>query len=60
MRRSFGLHSACQRSSAQGGDDAQVVEIDMGELSAVFAAPGWLRDLGLASWLLGSVSPAPG
>jgi putative heme transporter len=33
----------------------QVVQLDatqLGELSAVFAAPRWLRDLGFASWLL--------
>jgi predicted PurR-regulated permease PerM len=30
----------------------QLDEAQLGELSAVFAAPRWLRDLGVASWLL--------
>jgi predicted PurR-regulated permease PerM len=41
------------------GDDApehatqdEYVEIDAAQLSGVFAVPGWLRDLGLMSWLL--------
>jgi predicted PurR-regulated permease PerM len=36
-------------------DEPEVVQLDeaqLGELSAVFAAPRWLRDLGVASWLL--------
>jgi predicted PurR-regulated permease PerM len=37
-------------------DASQVVQIDLGELSEVFAAPRWLRDLGLASWLLVGVA----
>lgn len=36
----------------QADAEQHVVQIDVGELSAVFAAPRWLRDLGLASWLL--------
>ena len=40
-----------------GGDsvETEVVELDeeqLGQLSAVFAAPRWLRDLGFAAWLL--------
>ncbi len=40
-----------------GGDDAPqpettVVEIDPGQLRGLFAAPGWLRDMGVAAWLL--------
>ena len=54
--KTFRLRSARHESSAQPDDDAQVVQIDMGELSAVFAAPRWLRDLGLASWLLVGVA----
>jgi predicted PurR-regulated permease PerM len=34
----------------------QVIQLDVDELSAVFAAPRWLRDLGLASWLLVGVA----
>ena len=37
-------------------ENHQVVQIDVDELSAVFAAPRWLRDLGLASWLLVGVA----
>jgi predicted PurR-regulated permease PerM len=36
-------------SGAQGEDE--FVEIDPGELSGLFAAPQWLRDLGFTSWL---------
>ncbi len=39
-----------------GGDAPQpettVVEIDPGQLRGLFAAPGWLRDMGIAAWLL--------
>lgn len=38
------------RESADGEDE--VVEIDPGELSGLFAAPQWLRDLGFSAWLL--------
>jgi putative heme transporter len=38
---------------AKGGDgQAEFVEIDTSELSGIFAAPSWLRDLGVMSWLL--------
>ena len=33
-----------------------VVELEPGELTGVFAAPGWLRDLGVMSWLLVGVA----
>ena len=36
--------------------EEEYVEIDPGELSGVFAAPGWLRDIGLTSWLLVGVA----
>ena len=42
----------------QEPDQPEVVQLDedqLGQLSAVFAAPRWLRDLGLASWLLAGV-----
>jgi putative heme transporter len=41
------------------GDTHAVVQLDadqLRELSAVFAAPRWLRDLGVASWLLVGVA----
>lgn len=34
-----------------GGED-EVIEIEPGALSGIFAAPKWLRDLGFSSWLL--------
>ena len=37
-------------------DEHHVIHIDVEELSAVFSAPRWLRDLGLASWLLVGVA----
>ena len=37
----------------EGDDEAsQLVEIDAGEISGLFKAPDWLRNLGLLSWLL--------
>lgn len=35
-----------------GGPDDSFLEIDASELSGVFSAPQWLRDLGIAAWLL--------
>src|SRR4051794_9208659 len=37
------------------GDEPDVVELESVELSGVFSAPQWLRDLGFASWLLAGV-----
>lgn len=46
--------------SAQGdGDAPSVVQLDteqLKQLSAVFASPRWLRDLGVAAWLLVGVA----
>src|SRR5512133_2192547 len=50
------------RLRRSGGDEApaqaDVVEIEPGELSRVFAAPSWLRDLGFSAWLLVGVAAA--
>ena len=44
------------RAPGSAGDDApDVVELESVELSGVFSAPQWLRDLGFASWLLAGV-----
>jgi hypothetical protein len=43
-------------SGRDGGDEPERVEIEPGALAGVFAAPAWLRDLGVAVWLW-SVSP---
>ncbi len=50
--------AALDRAAAEAGPRT-VVEIDeqqLRELSAVFSAPRWLRDLGIASWLLVGVA----
>ncbi|MGH3041026.1 MAG: AI-2E family transporter [Gaiellaceae bacterium] len=39
-----------------GEEEHHVIQVDVDELSAVFTAPRWLRDLGLASWLLVGVA----
>jgi putative heme transporter len=38
--------------------DEEFLEIDPHELTGVFAAPPWLRDLGLLSWLLVGIAAA--
>jgi predicted PurR-regulated permease PerM len=38
------------------GDEPEFVEIAPGALAGVFAAPTWLRDLGVAAWLLVGVT----
>ena len=37
-------------------DEHHVLQVDLDQLSAVFAAPRWLRDLGLLSWFLVGVA----
>ncbi|HKH41637.1 MAG TPA: hypothetical protein VKA41_07245 [Solirubrobacterales bacterium] len=37
---------------AEGRAEDQYIEIDPGELSGLFSAPGWLRDAGFSAWLL--------
>ena len=34
------------------GAEEEVIEIDPAELSGIFSAPAWLRDLGFSAWLL--------
>ena len=43
------------RAGSDPGDEPDVVELESVELSGVFSAPQWLRDLGFASWLLAGV-----
>jgi predicted PurR-regulated permease PerM len=51
-------HDAAPASPSSAAQDTpQVVQIDLDEdqlrqMSAVFAAPRWMRDLGIAAWLL--------
>src|SRR5215218_8434370 len=40
-----------RRTAADPAED-EFIEIDPGELSGLFSAPQWLRDLGFTSWLL--------
>jgi predicted PurR-regulated permease PerM len=40
-----------------GGED-EVIEIEPGALSGIFAAPKWMRDLGFSAWLLVGVAAA--
>ena len=44
------------RAGATAGDE--LVEIEPSELTRIFAAPGWLRDLGFSAWLLVGVAAA--
>jgi predicted PurR-regulated permease PerM len=43
-------------AGTRGEEDALFVEIQPGELASMFAAPAWLRDLGLMAWLLVGVT----
>jgi predicted PurR-regulated permease PerM len=43
-------------SPAQDRRNPEVVEIDARELTGLFAAPTWLRDLGVMAWLLVGVT----
>jgi putative heme transporter len=40
------------------GVEDEVIEIDPGALSGIFAAPKWMRDLGFSAWLLVGVGAA--
>lgn len=42
----------------KGATEDEVIEVDPGALSGLFAAPQWLRDLGISSWLLVGVGAA--
>jgi predicted PurR-regulated permease PerM len=49
------LHRRSKAKPEEGHAD-DVVEIDPRELSGLFTTPGWLRDLGVTSWLLVGVT----
>lgn len=38
--------------------EEEIIEIDPAELSGIFSAPAWLRDLGFSAWLLVGVAAA--
>jgi predicted PurR-regulated permease PerM len=52
------IRGRIRRRDAEGKPqgDTDVVEIEPGELAGVFAAPTWLRDVGLTAWLLVGVA----
>lgn len=52
----FRHHKDDRPRTPPGEEEHHVIQVDVEELSAVFAAPRWLRDLGLASWLLVGVA----
>lgn len=41
-----------------GGAEEEFIEIDPAELSGIFSAPAWMRDLGFSAWLLVGVAAA--
>jgi predicted PurR-regulated permease PerM len=45
------------RFRRQGGE-SEAIEFEPGELSGLFAPPGWMRDLGFSAWLLVGVALA--
>jgi predicted PurR-regulated permease PerM len=53
IRGRFRRQGRRERSDAS---EDEYLEIDPGELSGLFAAPQWLRDVGLMSWLLVGVA----
>jgi predicted PurR-regulated permease PerM len=44
--------------SREGTAEDEVIEVEAGALSGLFAAPQWLRDLGISAWLLFGVGAA--
>jgi putative heme transporter len=53
------LHWRVRREGPDGeraNGETEFVEIDARELSGIFAAPPWLRDLGIMAWLLVGVA----
>ena len=49
------LHRRKKHADVANTED-EIVEIDPGELSELFATPRWLRDMGLTAWLLVGVT----
>jgi putative heme transporter len=57
-RRRAILRGRLRRPGRKGPSSEEFVEIEPGELSGIFAAPTWLRDLGFSAWLLVGVAAA--
>ena len=56
--RACDLPRRCGDPGARAPAEDEVIEIEPGALSGIFAAPQWLRDLGFSSWLLVGVGAA--
>jgi predicted PurR-regulated permease PerM len=54
--RSFIRRKDSEPPKPVGDEEHHVIQVDLEQLSAVFSAPRWLRDLGVASWLLVGVA----
>jgi putative heme transporter len=52
----FRRHKDDAPPTQRAEEEHHVIQVDIEQLSAVFSAPRWLRDLGLASWLLVGVA----
>jgi putative heme transporter len=52
----FRRHKDDAPPTQRAEEEHHVIQVDIDQLSAVFSAPRWLRDLGLASWLLVGVA----
>jgi predicted PurR-regulated permease PerM len=57
-RRRAILRGRLRRSRDKAPPSEEFIEVEPGELSGVFAAPTWLRDLGFSAWLLVGVAAA--
>src|SRR5687767_11728361 len=59
-RKECGVMRGRERAEGEGGEPAvaaeEQIEIDAGQLTRVFAAPRWLRDIGISAWLLFGVA----
>jgi predicted PurR-regulated permease PerM len=52
------MHRRVWLRREKGTSEDEVIEVAPGELSGLFAAPQWLRDLGFSAWLLVGVGAA--
>jgi predicted PurR-regulated permease PerM len=57
-RRRAILRGRLRRPRAEAPSSEEFIEVEPGELTGVFAAPSWLRDLGFSAWLLVGVAAA--
>jgi putative heme transporter len=57
-RRRAILRGRLRRPRREGARTEEFIEIEPGEVSGIFAAPAWLRDLGFSAWLLVGVAAA--